>query len=89
MDYVLKPSLLTETVHKGLKKSAGELSCASTVDFLVGQPRAVVYLVELYIKVCDFVTERFGERYFERKEEGERNVGVEGDVLKGPTPAHI
>lgn len=35
---------------------------------MVGQPRAASDLLELYIKVCESVTERLGERDFERKE---------------------
>ena len=65
MDYVLKQSLRRESVHKGLEKSAGELSHASTVDFMVGQPRAVVDLLKLYIKVCESVTGRLGRRLCE------------------------
>lgn len=45
-------------------------------------------LLELYIKVCESVTERLGERDFERKEEGERDVEMEGDALEAVTHAH-
>ncbi len=62
MDHVLEQSLPTESVRKCLKKSARETPCASTVDFMVGQPQAAVDLLELYIKVCESVTDRLGER---------------------------
>lgn len=56
---------------KGLKKSAREPSCASTVDVMVGQPQAAVDLLKLYIKVCETV-KKWGKRDFQGKEEGER-----------------
>lgn len=68
------------------KKSAGEPSCASTVDFIVGQPRAAVVLVELYIKVSESVTVRLGKRDFQRKWEGERDVAGERDKGEAVKP---
>lgn len=78
MEYVLKQSLPTESAHKGLRKSAGEPSCVSTIDLMVGQPGALVDLRELYIKVCESVTVRLDERDFEGM--GRGNLEVEGCV---------
>lgn len=58
MDYILKQSIFTESVHKDLNKSVGEPSCASTVDLMLGQPRALADLLELHIKVCETVAVR-------------------------------
>lgn len=85
MEHVLKH--LTESVHEGLRKSAGDPSCLLTVDFMVGCPQRL-WTYKNYTSKSARVWQKDWVRQTLKGRRKKRDVEIERDAFESTTHAH-